>query len=393
LEVNFINFFCFFNYIRDQVNYFFIHLLSMPRPFILVFFFILLSFNSSLAQKNKGISVIGYFVGRTTALDSFPVGKMTHLIFSFCHLNGNKLSVANAYDSMRIQKMVSFKKKYPGLKIILSMGGWGGCRDCSVTFSTDTGRIEFANSAKNLIEYFQADGIDLDWEYPAIKGFPGHAYSPDDKKNFTLLIRALRKKLGKKYEISFAAGGFDQYIDSSIEWKKVMRKVNKVNIMSYDLVHGFSTISGHHTPLYSTPQQKQSTDNAVNRLIAKGVPPQKIIIGAAFYARMFQVYDTLDKGLYDSARFYRGISYSHLYDSIAAGNGFVQYWDSVAKAPYAFNAARKILVTYDDSVSIALKTKYAIRRKLGGIMFWQLMDDKFTGGLLDVIDTTRREEK
>lgn len=155
--------------------------------------------------------------------------------------------------------------------------------------------------------------------------------------------------------------------------------------MSYDLVNGFSTVSGHQTPLYSTPEQKQSTDNAVNRLIAEGVPSKKIIIGAAFYARMFQLFDTANKGLYDSAFFYHGISYSHLYDTITVANGFVQHWDPVAEAPYAFNAERKILATYDDSVSIRLKTKYAIKRKLGGIMFWQLMDDKFSNGLLNVI--------
>jgi chitinase len=361
--------------------------------FLISILFALCSFSFAVAQKSNDIKVIGYFAGRTSALDSFPVGKMTHLIFSFCHLNGNKLSVANAVDTLRIQKMVSFKEKYPNLKIILSMGGWGGCKDCSTVFSSDTGRKEFANSAKNLIKYFHADGIDLDWEYPAIKGFPGHAYSPDDKNNFTLLIRALRKKLGKKYEISFAAGGFDEFIDSSIDWKKVIRVVDKVNIMSYDLVNGFSTLSGHHTPLYSTPEQKQSTDNAVNKLIQKGVPSKKIIIGAAFYARMFKLMDTANNGLYDSASFYHGISYSHLYDTITVANGFVQHWDPVAEAPYAFNAERKVLVTYDDSVSIALKTKYAMKRKLGGIMFWQLMDDKFSGGLLDIIDETRKTKK
>ncbi len=360
------------------------------RKVLFTIFFIFVLFQYSFAQK-KVIDVIGYFAGRTTALDSFPVGKMTHLIFSFCHLNGNKLWVANAADTLRIQKMVSFKEKYPYLKIILSLGGWGGCRDCSAVFSTDTGRIEFAHSTKNLLKYFHVDGIDLDWEYPGIAGFPGHPYSQNDKEDFTLLIRALRKVLGKKYEISFAAGGFDRYIDSSIEWKKVMKKADKVNIMSYDLVSGFSTVSGHHTALYSTSGQKQSTDNAVNKLIARGVPANKIIIGAAFYARMFLVNDTANNGLYDSARFYRGISYSHLSDSITAVNGFVPYWDPVAQAPYAFNAERKILVTYDDSVSIRLKTKYAISRKLGGIMFWQLMDDRFSNGLLDVIYDAKME--
>ncbi|MBS1621130.1 MAG: glycoside hydrolase [Bacteroidetes bacterium] len=354
---------------------------------------VLFSCSSSVAQKSKDISVIGYFAGRTSALDSFPVGKLTHLIYSFCHLKGNRLSVDNSYDSLQIKKMVSFKNKFPYLKIILSLGGWGGCRDCSDVFSTGPARIEFAQSTKELLQYFNADGIDLDWEYPAISGYPGHRFVPEDKKNFTALVKTLRKILGKKYEISFAAGGFDQFIDSSIKWKKVMRYVDKVNIMSYDLVNGFSPVSGHHTPLYSTPRQKQSTDNAVRRLIAKGVSPQKLIIGAAFYGRMFIVKDTVNKGLYDPATFYRMIGYSQLFDTMSAANGFAQYWDPVAAAPYALNTQRMISLTYDDSRSIALKTKYVFQKNLGGIMFWQLMDDTFSGGLLDVIDKIRQENK
>jgi chitinase len=360
----------------------------MKKAAILFVLFHILS-AQSFAQKKNEISVIGYFAGSATSLDSFPVGELTHLIYSFCHLNENKLWVSNAVDTARIQKMVSLKQKYPYLKIILSIGGWGGCQECSQVFAAASGRKEFSRSTKELMEYFHADGIDLDWEYPAIEGYPGHPYSTNDKRNFTLLIRSLRKTLGKKYEISFAAGGFDLFIDSSIEWKKVMKKADKVNVMSYDLVHGFSKVSGHHTPLYSTAQQKQSADNAVNRLIGEGVPARKIIIGAAFYARMFQVRDTANHGLYDSASFYRGISYSRLYDSISADTRFVKYWDTAANASYAFNAERKILATYDDSLSIARKTNYVIKRKLGGIMFWQLVDDKFQNGLLDVIYLTK----
>lgn len=350
-------------------------------------------FISAFSQQENDIAVIGYFAGRATALDSFPVQKLTHLIFSFCHLKEGKLSVDRATDTACIQKMVSFKQKYPSLKIILSLGGWGGCKDCSKVFATRKGRKIFAKSTKAVMEYFQTDGIDLDWEYPVIAGFPGHAYSTDDKKNFTALITKLRKELGAKHEISFAAGGFDRFIDSSIEWKKVMKKADKVNVMSYDLVHGFSKVSGHHTPLYSTLQQKESGDNAVKRLIQAGVPANKIILGAAFYGRMFEVSDTTNNGLYLPASFYHGISYARLFDSLSTTNGFVQYWDSVANAPYAFNTQRKIQVTFDDSLSIARKTQYVITKKLGGIMFWQLMDDRFTDGLLDVIDKTKKEFK
>lgn len=355
-----------------------------------LFITILFWIPASFSQTKKPIAITAYYAGSATRLDSFPINKLTHIIFSFCHLSGNKLSVSNANDSICIAHMVALKEENPFLKVILSLGGWGGCKDCSAVFSTEEGRNEFSASVKELTDYFQTDGIDLDWEYPAIEGFPGHTYSPDDKKNFTALIRALRKALGKKAEISFAAGGFDRFINESIEWKEVMRMADKINLMSYDLVHGASHVSGHHTPLYSTPQQSLSADSAIKKLRSMGVPSNKIVIGAAFYARMFQLTDTANHGLYDSCSFYRGISYARLYDTVNSSNGFRQYWDETANASYAFNSDRKILVTYDDSASITRKTQYAIRNKLAGIMFWQLADDKFDRGLLDVIWDTRQ---
>jgi chitinase len=359
------------------------------------FLFLLCSVVTAAAQKNtdsKDFAVIAYYAGRTTMIDSFEVEKLTHLIFSFCHLKGDALSVNNARDSATILRMVALKKRNPQLKIILSLGGWGGCQTCSSVFSTRRGRRIFAKSAKQLGKYFGTDGIDLDWEYPAIRGFPGHTYSLADKPNFTALILQLRKKLGRGKEISFAAGGFTSYIDSSVEWKKIMPKTDRVNLMSYDLVSGFSAVSGHHTPLYSTPQQVESVDNGVKKLIAAGVPPQKIAIGAAFYARLFAVADTTNNGLYLPARFYHGLSFVHFADTLNVTNGFTRYWDTVAQAPYAFNIQRKLMATYDDSESIKLKTQYVIKNKLNGIMFWQLAEDRFSNGLLDVIAGVKKDE-
>ena len=74
-------------------------------------------------------------------------------------------------------------------------------------------------------------------------------------------------------------------------------------------------------------------------------------------------------------------------------NGFKQYWDPVAHAPYAFNPASKIFVTWDDTASIKQKTKYALEQRLGGIMFWQLAEDQFRNGLLGVIYETMLEER
>src|SRR6185312_10344370 len=165
----------------------------------ILLFSLVTSFCNAQKKRDKNdIAVIAYYAGRGNTIDSFEIEKLTHLIFSFCHLKGNRLSVDHARDSATITDMVALKKRNPQLKIILSLGGWGGCETCSDVFSTKKGRKEFSKSAKQLCDYFGTDGIDLDWEYPTISGFPGHAYGPQDKPNFTALIKQLRKKLGKK---------------------------------------------------------------------------------------------------------------------------------------------------------------------------------------------------
>jgi chitinase len=339
------------------------------------------------AQRSE-FRVIGYYAGRNIPPDSFQIEQLTHLIWCFGHLKGNRLNIATEKDSTIIQQMVALKKRNPKLKVMLSLGGWGGCETCSDVFSTQQGRDEFAQSARELSDYFGTDGIDLDWEYPVVKGHPGHPYKEADRGNFTELVRALRINLKPHAVISFASGGFTAYIDSSIDWKQVMPMVDFVNVMSYDLVHGYSTVSGHHTPLYSTKQQTESTDHAVSMMIDKGVEPGKIVIGAAFYGRFFEMTETGETGLYRPCKFKYGFSSKYAKDSLNNSKGFELFWDDEAQAPYAINRERKLLATYDDARSIKLKTEYAWRRQLGGIMFWQLYDDAFKGGLLETISNT-----
>ncbi len=339
----------------------------------------------SLLAQNSKFRVIGYYAGPTHLVDSFETDQLTHIIFCFGHLKGNRLSIGSAQDSATIQNMVQRKATNPELKVLLSLGGWSGCKTCSDVFNTKLGRQEFAESVRELTTYFKTDGIDLDWEYPAIKGFPGHNYREADRVNFTDLVKVLRKINGKSFQISFAAGGFTDYIAKSIEWKKVVKYTDFINVMTYDLVHGYSVTSGHHTPLYSTDQQTESTDHAVQLLLAAGVPSEQIVIGAAIYGRFFKIEDGSKVDLYMPCKFSHSFSYKHAADSLSIENGFEKFWDSKAEAPYAVNLERQLLASYDDIRSISLKTRYAKDHQLGGIMFWQLIDDKFRNGLLQTI--------
>jgi chitinase len=345
----------------------------------------------SFAQKGD-FTVTAYYSGDTAEISRYDPQKLTHIIFSFCHLKGNKLSVDNKMDTLRIRKLVSLKKKNPSLKVLLSLGGWGGCATCSDVFSTDEGRKSFASSVKELNDFFGTDGIDLDWEYPAIEGYPGHKYQPQDKHNFTALVHELRNSLGNKNEISFAAGGFQKFIDEAIEWETVMPLVNRVNLMSYDLVNGYSKTTGHHTALYSTAQQKESANNAINALLKKGIPADKIVIGAAFYARVWEAVPAVNNGLYQAGKFKNSVGYRDFEKAFAKQSGFTYYWDSTAKAPYLYSKTKGLFVTYDDKNSLTEKTKYVIEKGLNGIMFWELSHDVSSDGLLDAIHTIRKSK-
>lgn len=340
---------------------------------------------------DRQLAVIAYYSGDSKTIDNYPVEKLTHIIYSFCHLKGSRLNVDNKGDSATIKKLVSLKKKYPKLKVLLSLGGWGGCEFCSPVFSTDEGRKTFARSVKQINDYFQTDGIDLDWEYPAIEGHPGHAFKLEDKANFTALVKDLRNSLGNKHEISFAAGGFPKFLQESIDWTEVMSVVDYVNLMSYDLVNGYSTKTGHHTPLYSTTEQVESVDNAISYLSSLGVPTNKIVIGAAFYARTWENVEPVNNGLYQAGKFKSFISYRQFDSRLSKENGFVFYRDTIANSAYAYNTAKKTFATFDDPLSIEAKTKYAIDKGLKGIMFWELTLDRPAGGLLDVIDRAKKK--
>jgi chitinase len=330
-------------------------------------------------------AVIAYFQGDTTNLSRYSLNRLTHICYSFAHLRGNICSLNNDRDTANIRYLTSLKREFPSLKVLLSLGGWGGCPTCSEVFSTEAGRSEFSQSARDLLNSLGVDGIDLDWEYPAVEGYPGHRFTLEDRHNFTLLVRNLRKTLGHGKEITFAAGAFGHCLAHSVEWNELMRYVDRVHLMTYDLANGYSTITGHHTPLFSTSEQKESTDNAIRYLDSVGVPSGKIAIGLAFYARVWEHVQDKNDGLYQTGKFLRYVAYRDIDRYFTPETGYLFRWDSAAQAPFVYSASQRQFGTYDDRHSVTLKTAYALSHHLGGVMFWELKGDTYSDCLLDAI--------
>ncbi len=338
---------------------------------------------TTFAQNNH--KIIAYYTGIGDKIQEYPVEKLTHIIYSFLNIKEDTLTVVNEKQEQSLKQIVNLKEKYPNLKIMVSIGGWGGCAHCSDLFASDAHRQTFAKTTVAFFKKYNVDGLDLDWEYPTIEGYPGHKFMKEDKNNFTALVKTLRKEMGEKYILTFAAGGFEKFLEESVDWKAIMPHLDFVNLMTYDLTNGYSTVTGHHSPLHSAEKQKESTSNCVNWLLKHKVPAQKMIIGAAFYARIWDNVPDTNNGLYQKGTFKLGLAFRSFANYFTQEKGFKYYFDEQTQAPYQYNSKEKLFATYDDERSIAAKAKFVKDKKLGGIMFWELGEDKEQGGLVDAI--------
>ncbi len=333
------------------------------------------------AAQKLPYKVIAYYTGKGSDVQQWPVEKLTHIIYSFLAIRGDTLCFTDTAQEHSLQQLVALKQQYPRLKIMISIGGWGGCGPCSKLFALAEHRNNFAKSTRALFDQYQIDGIDLDWEYPAIAGFPGHTYSPEDRNNFTALVKVLRQHLGNKYLITFAAGGFTSFLEKSIDWDNVIPMVDFVNLMTYDLVGGYSKVTGHHTPTYDYMPGQGSANKCVTWLLQHNIPGKKLVVGAATYARVWQNVPNVNNGLYQPGQFKQGVDMESFKQYFSNTSGFTCYWDKKAKAPYQYNAAKQLFATFDNQRSIKAKTTFIRRKKLGGIMFWELRSDAKIDGL------------
>ncbi|SNY94468.1 glycoside hydrolase family 18 protein [Flagellimonas pacifica] len=355
-------------------------------------------------QKERPIVVMGYYVPeKDYRPDQLPLEQLTHIIFSFTKVIDGKMKFKDEQTGEKLRQLVAQRNQHPHLKVMIACGGWGadGFSDVS---HTPENRKKFVQSVVEFNKEYQLDGLDVDWEYPAIPA-AGTGARPDDKENFTSLMKELREALNtldREQTLTFASAGWKRYY-KNIEIEEVMKHVDYMNVMTYDQIGSNSPFTGHHTALgmiqekdvRDTPAWKyveekrkaskekrdayepQSAEKIVEFCIENGVKPEQIVIGAAFYGRAWKGVPPKNNGLYqfNSGAHIGWSAYYQIRKEFESDENYKRFWDPIAKAPYIYNAKDSIFISYDDSVSVRLKTEYALKKKLGGIMFWQLGND------------------
>jgi len=345
------------------------------------------------AASSSPYRVIGYVTHWNPAQDK-DLDKIDTLIYSFARLKDGRVVLDDA-GARRLREITALKATHPKLKVEISVGGWG-VGGFSEAAGTAAGRHAFADSAAELVASHDADGLDVDWEYPGHHESGIHS-SPHDRADFTLLLKDIRASLDRvgathgrtgasHYTLSIAAA--DGPFVSGIDIHAVAHYLDWFNLMTYDFVNAMTPTTGHHTGLYASklaPADARTTRRAVRQFLAAGVPPRKLVIGAAFYGREFADVKPAHHGLYQPYGHFAGMRpWPELVADYIGKNGYVRYWDTAAKAPWLWNAKTRSFISYDDPRSIAAKAAFVKAHHLGGIMYWeQSLDPGDT--LLDAI--------
>ncbi|WP_440396936.1 glycosyl hydrolase family 18 protein [Paenibacillus sp. SAF-054] len=332
-----------------------------------------------------GPKAIAYVPGWVDWSDAKPIdaSKLTHINYAFTHVKDNQILPMDQNDDANYAYLQSLRSKNPDLKILNSVGGWGADGFSDAAFSEES-RETFANSIIDYVKKHDLDGIDLDWEYPSQSADGVMVARPEDKENFSLLLKLIREKLDllgaeqhRYYELTIAAGATQTYLNG-VEIEEVIKYVDNINLMTYDFAGGWSPNTEHHTNLYGG---SISVDSSVQLYLKNNVPADQIVIGAAFYGHKWTDVKAAGNGGFGQAA--TGTPETPTYNDImanyGAAQGFTRYWDDTAKAPYLFDGS--VFISYDDEQSVSEKAKYVLDQKLGGAMFWEYSQDA-SGALL-----------
>ncbi len=329
------------------------------------------------------------------SVDMIPWNKITHVNHAFFTVNSS-FQLVTTDDFADFQKAFPhsegwdvtdrlaghmgeykyYKTQYPGVKIMISVGGWTRGENFHAMASTAQNRATFINSVIQFLnKYPFVDGIDLDWEYPGVnraadgndaadKGCPG---GPEDKANFTLLLKEIREAynangLSNKL-LTIAASANQVTVNVGQNPAEYHQYLDFINLMTYDMHGAFERVTNHHAAIFANPndpseeQYVRETFNAhaAGEFFASfGIPKSKLNIGSPWYSRgwggvsagpngdgLFQNATGYVRGTWDDPTTPTPGGQFPWFDvkKLETTAGWVKYYDNIAKAPYIFNSS------------------------------------------------------
>lgn len=314
----------------------------------------------------------------------------THINVAFARVVNKQISLEH-HEYTRLQEVVKLKHSNPELKVLLSVGGAGNDNGFSEMVINHASRKIFIKSIKNLLRNYTLDGIDLDWEFPALHGVQS---SGRERQHFSQLLREVRMEFIREkrdYILTIAAAAPQIIVDVSYDIDQLNQYVDFVNVMTYDYHYytKYTPFTGLNSPLYprASEQLYLATLNinyTVHMYLSKGLDPSKIVVGIPTYGHSFTLVNKNNHGVGSPASGFGSlgalgfVSYPQVCTFIAnfSSDTTVQQ-DSEAKVSYLYNY--KEWVSFETPQSVMEKAQFIKQNNLRGGMIYSLNADDFEG--------------
>jgi chitinase len=385
---------------------------------VLLIALLLTACGTALADDGKKV-VGGYFEEWSIYFANFNIAnlqnngvadRLTHLFYAFGGVNSTGCVIADPFADYQASlptitgpyagplhgnfaALQQLKQLHPNLKVLISLAGAPGF---SAAAATEAGRQAFVascidlfingNVAPGISAAGVFDGIDVDWEFPAAS----------DTANVTLLMREFRQQLNAlgranhRHYLLTMFGPAGQQNFSNIELANVGRTLDFYNVQGYDFHGTWENSTNHDAPLYDSPQDPVASENfninyTINAYLQAGVPGRKLVMGIPLYGRGWTGVPNIHHGLYQTSTgaapsapadflLTPGVE-TYLTLSTATSEGYQRYFDGRRIAAWLYNPSTQTFWTYDNALTVRLKTIYINHGGLGGAFVWAVKDD------------------
>lgn len=315
-----------------------------------------------LTTCNLVKNVIGwhpYWAG--TAYNGYDYSVLSQVIYFSYEVDPNTGSYTTIH-SWKTTNLVNVAKAN-GTKVLLCATLFGSS-NLSTFLSNPSARQRCIDSLIALVQYRNADGVNIDFE-----GLPS-----SQKANFVTFMTDLANQMHTAIpgsHVSVALPAVDW--NNSFDIPALDAVVDELIIMGYDYYWSGSSTAGPTGLLYyGTLFYSQCNSKSINTYLAKGATPSKLHLAVPYYS--FR-YPTVDNSLASSTT---GSGIARTYAAAKSESQTYGYnWEPQStSAYYMYNSSGQWYQCYwHDSLSLSYMYDVVLMRGLGGIGIWALSYD------------------
>jgi len=233
--------------------------------------------------------------------------------------------------------------------------------------SSDSNRNRAVLQISRLVDDYDLDGVNIDFEYFTQIDFPTMKFY----NQFLQELSTSLKETNSESIISVDVNATAVYQDNAYDMVKIGDVVDQVIVMGYDFHRPISTRAGPVAPLDSegdTPSLSQTINSLRGR-----VESNKVILGIPLYGYEWQTYtiDYASKTVPDSGAV---ATYKRVRELLTNRDDLQLSYDPLSQSPritYFQNGLIK-QIYYEDDKSIQKKLEFIKENELAGVALWTL---------------------